>query len=242
MDQSVIIVRLTIHRKYSPYFVCAVLNSKIAHHWFFQQKRQGEQLQIDKEVLLTFPIRSIAFVAPEKDLQNLLEKLKKIVEGEKFDKVLEIVENCLPKSRKGNFIAEKEKSDVVHDLLAFLAERMIEMNKENQRLIKEFLNWLEGEILKGSIEGLKNKTKIKEFYRYDLDSLIEVLKKNRLLPKLLAFDDPRYEILKKSYDATISILAPLKQKIAAMDNLIDPIVYKLYRLTEEEIKIVEEKT
>jgi hypothetical protein len=28
----------------------------------------------------------------------------------------------------GNFIAEQEQSDVVHDLLAFLAERMLEMN------------------------------------------------------------------------------------------------------------------
>ena len=36
---------------------------------------------------------------------------------------------CLPKDAAGNFIAEQEKSDVVHDLLAFLAERMLEMNK-----------------------------------------------------------------------------------------------------------------
>jgi hypothetical protein len=36
---------------------------------------------------------------------------------------------CLPKGASGNFLAEGEKSDVVHDLLAFLAERMLEMNK-----------------------------------------------------------------------------------------------------------------
>jgi hypothetical protein len=30
----------------------------------------------------------------------------------------------------GNFLAEQEWSDVVHDLLAFLAERMREMNKQ----------------------------------------------------------------------------------------------------------------
>ena len=36
----------------------------------------------------------------------------------------------LPKDGAGSFIAKKEKSDVVHDLLAFLAERMLEMNKQ----------------------------------------------------------------------------------------------------------------
>jgi hypothetical protein len=49
------------------------------------------------------------------------------------------VEVCLPKDEAGNFIAGLEKSDVVHDLLAFLAERMLEMNKQKQKEIKGFL-------------------------------------------------------------------------------------------------------
>jgi hypothetical protein len=40
------------------------------------------------------------------------------------------VDACLPKDASGNSIAEKEKSDVVHDFLAHLAERMLEMNKQ----------------------------------------------------------------------------------------------------------------
>ena len=125
-------------------------------------------------------------------------------------------------------------------MLAFLAERMIEMNKEKQKLTKGFLVWLEREIVRGSIENLKNKTKIKEFHDYDFDALIEVLRQNRLLPKLIAFGDQRQEALKKAYEATMSSLTPLKQKIAATDNLIDQIVYQLYGLMEEEIKVVEE--
>jgi len=53
------------------------------------------------------------------------------------------VEACLPKDEAGNFIASQEKSDVVHDLLAFLAEKMLEMNKQKQQEIKGFLGWLE---------------------------------------------------------------------------------------------------
>jgi hypothetical protein len=36
----------------------------------------------------------------------------------------------LPKDEAGNFVVSQERSDVVHDLLAFLAERMLEMNKD----------------------------------------------------------------------------------------------------------------
>ena len=39
----------------------------------------------------------------------------------------------------------------------------------------------------------------------------------------------------------ISTLLPIKEKLRRTDWLIDQIVYKLYGLTEEEIKIVEER-
>ena len=223
-------------------FILALINSPLISFYLqrilFSKTTETSRV-MDEPYIGVCPIRHIAFVTPKNERQRLIEKLKTEVEANRFDEALAMVEECLSKDKEGNFITEKEKSDVVHDLLAFLAERMIEMNKEKRRLIKEFLTWLEREIVKGSIDDLKNKTKIKEFYQYDLDSLIEVLKQNRFLPKLLAFYDPRYEVLKKAYDVTISILTPLKQKIAATDNLIDQIVYKLYNLTEEEIKIVE---
>ena len=36
-----------------------------------------------------------------------------------------------------------EQSGVVHDLLAFLAEQMIELNKQKQKEIQGFLGWVE---------------------------------------------------------------------------------------------------
>jgi len=58
-DQAVLIIRLTKHTQISPYFAVAILNSKLAHFWLFQQKRQGNQLQVDKEVLLHFPFHNV---------------------------------------------------------------------------------------------------------------------------------------------------------------------------------------
>ena len=54
----------------------------------------------------------------------------------KHAEILAAVEACLPKDDAGNFIADREKLDVVHDLLAFLAERMQKKNKQKQREIR----------------------------------------------------------------------------------------------------------
>jgi adenine-specific DNA-methyltransferase len=58
-DQAVLIIRLKKHTQISPHFAVAILNSKVGHFWLFQQKRQGSQLQVDKEVLLHFPFPNV---------------------------------------------------------------------------------------------------------------------------------------------------------------------------------------
>ncbi len=42
------------------------------------------------------------------------------------------------------------------------------------------------------------------------------------------------------FNTSVGTLAPLLNKIRVTDELIDAIVYRLYGLTEEEIKIVKE--
>lgn len=49
-------------------------------------------------------------------------------------------------------------------------------------------------------------------------------------------------MLERQFAESLSILEPLKAGIKATDELIDEIVYKLYGLTEGEIKMVKEKT
>ena len=45
-------------------------------------------------------------------------------------------------------------------------------------------------------------------------------------------------MLENHFTKSMSILEPLKVRIKATDELIDEIVYRLYGLTEEEIRIV----
>ncbi len=147
-----------------------------------------------------------------------------------------------------NFVSQRlsaapEESDVVHDLLAHLAERMIEMNKEKNAEIKGFLRWLEGEI-GAPVEELTNKTALKEYYdyKYDFETFVKVLAKNKKKLKE-GYDPTRREPkdkLEKEYNASLNKLTPLLRRIEVTDGLIDQIVYKLYGLTEDEIRIVEE--
>jgi hypothetical protein len=140
-------------------------------------------------------------------------------------------------SRESGPDIEREQSDVVHDLLAHLAEQMIEMNKQKQAIVNGFLGWLEVEILNGSVEEQKNKTKIKAFHEADFESLLEVLKKNRVVPS--PCPSRIRDAIQKEFNVAMEKLRPLKAKIAATDRLIDLVVYRLYGLTEGEVTVVE---
>ncbi len=109
--------------------------------------------------------------------------------------------------------AKPEESDVVHDLLAYLAEQMIEMNKKKNAEIKGFLDFLKGEI-GAPIEELSNKTAIQEYYKYEFQKLIDVLVKNK--KKLKAGYDPKdpdpYRHLLKWHTDSVGKLAPLLKR------------------------------
>jgi len=166
------------------------------------------------------PIRRISFTTPAPERARLGAELQELYHAEKFDEILSIVEACLPKDAEGNFIPEQERSDVVHDLLAFLAERMLEMNKEKQQEIKGFLGWLEGEI-RARIEDLLPKTKIQSYYDYDYDEFHAVLKKNKKRLSINPSSREKSELLKDEFGKSVAKLLPLREQIERTDRLID---------------------
>ena len=81
------------------------------------------------------PIRQITFTTSSGERTQIFEKSKQLYEsylsqGDKAS-VLEFVEHQLTQT--------PERADVIHDLLAFLAEQMIVMNKEKHEEITGFL-------------------------------------------------------------------------------------------------------
>ena len=235
--------RITSQLPDLPYTLAIIASSLIA--WYFREifatgTLQGSYSHTYPKQVRDFPIRRISFTTPAPERARLVAELQQLYAEGKHDEILAGVESLLPKDEAGNFITEQEKSDVVHDLLAFLAERMLEMNKQKQQEIRGFLDWLEG-YLGAKIEDLKPKTKILSYYESDYESLLAVLKKNK---KRLAVDPSRREpgeLMRAEFEGSMSKLGPLRERIEETDELIDAVVYRLYGLTDEEIEIVEGK-
>lgn len=147
-----------------------------------------------------------------------------------------------------------EQSDVVHDLLAFLAEEMIRLNREKQAEMKSFLTWLEAELKvepdnKGNtgIEALTGKARLKNYLgdyqkaepEVPFEELWKILQKNKARIGCKLTHEFMAE-LRDAYERSLAKLRPVKERLCLTDKLIDQIVYRLYGLTPEEIKIVEE--
>ena len=232
-----------VGRQVSTAFLVAIMNSRFtswyAYDFIFNQAVRSMDLY--PAYVGRVPIRRISFTTPEGERKQLLKQGKGLyqeyLQSQDWSKVLAFVAQRLPQKPDGAPDMEHEQSDVAHDLLAFLAEEMTRLHKKKQSRIKDFLNWLEKEVLKGSVENQKNKTKIKDFHENTFEDLLDILKKNRAIP------DPcpsnTRDTVAGEFIATMTVLTPLKTHIRATDTLIDQMVYRLYGLTDEEIAMVE---
>jgi len=226
-------------------YLCALFNSALLSlvysEYFGALRMSGGYFQFQAPQLDVLPVRVINFTTPKEQRGQLLEEARKLyqeyLDNQNWDKILAFVFERLPVNEDGIPDMKHAQSDVVHDLLAFLAEEMTRLNKEKQSRIKDFLTWLEKEILKGSVEDQRNKTKIKGFHEETFESLLDILKKNKAVKDPCPAD--MRDTIAGEFSAAVKALAPLKSRIEATDKLIDQIVYKLYGLTDDEIAIVE---
>ena len=143
------------------------------------------------------------------------------------------------------------ESDVVHDLLAFLAEQMIDLNKRKQAEVQRFLGWLEGRLAiipkngATGIDSLTGKTILQSYLgdyqkgepaRPWADFYYRLHQNRRRFHASL--EEVKGEI-EREYEASLAVLLPIKLQLASTDTLIDKIVYQLYGLTDAEIEIIE---
>lgn len=267
------------HKEYSSFYLLGLLNSSyLKSYWqdnFYDRKQTFPKIK--GTYLLQLPIRSIAFTTSNVEREKRLKEMKELYEeylGNKdWGQILSYVNACLSKShipdsellKKYNADplnkdwqipegAVWEQSDVVHDILAFLAEQMMEMNNEKQKEIKGFLGWLESRLkirpdVKGNtgIEALSGKTQIKNYLgdyqkgeeHLSFEEFWKILERNKAKIQANLKSRELFETVKTEYEKSLSRLLPLKEKLRKTDWLIDQIIYRLYGLTAEEIKLVE---
>lgn len=119
-------------------FILAIFNSRLMS-FYHRRVFLDVALQRFQKVLIkdakTFPIRHVEFRTPQTKRAALVEKAEQLYErslaNENSENVLAFVAEQLA--------AKPERSDVVHDLLAFLAERMTILNHEKRTAAKQFL-------------------------------------------------------------------------------------------------------
>jgi hypothetical protein len=152
--------------------------------------------------------------------------------------------------------AEPEQADVIYDLLAHLAERMIAMHQQKQERVEAFWLDLEGVTDADTFEALSEHGKW-EASLWEAKACRPFVDKEsrstRHLDESLGWNEDCFKVFAKMLAESISNLSKvigvyrdhhpdfraLVRRIAATDHLIDLIVYQLYGLTEEEIAVVE---
>ena len=125
-------------------------------------------------------------------------------------------------------------------MTAFLAERMTALNREKQVAAKQFLTDLK-DFHGIDALALNPKTKLDQFWKLEAAELFAHLKKNvrALAGQNVRLNDTDEEKIRGRFQKSKEKLLPLETQIAFIDLLIDQVVYRLYDLTPEEIKLVE---
>jgi hypothetical protein len=216
--------------KFNLHYLTALLNSKFMAElyaaYFGALRMSGGYFQFQAPQLRVLPICQVEFTTPSAERKRLTTKARALYESSlstKTNAILDFTEKELA----------TKHADVIHDLLAFLAGQMTELNKDKQTTAKTFLADLK-DFHGIEARSLTPKTKLDEFWKLETAGLFAHFQANKIRIKESDEEKIRVRFLKAK-----DKLVPLDSQINSTDELIDQIVYLLYGLTEDEIKIVE---
>jgi len=236
-------------------YLLSLLNSQLIFYIIssLAVNRRGGYLEWKVQYVEHIPIRRINFTTSSEERASYFEKARNLhayyLDENDQQCVLDFVDHRLSQ--------QPEESDVVHDLLAFFAEEMIRLNNEKRTIQREFLDWLvstlkilpdkEGRV---GIDALTGKAKLFDYpgdYQKDepalsTEELLELLRKNKNRLGVSLNNAGLVDTIEKMYEENLQRVLPLKETLRKTDILIDMVVYRLYGLTEEEIRVVEGKT
>ncbi|MGA2863139.1 MAG: TaqI-like C-terminal specificity domain-containing protein [Verrucomicrobiota bacterium] len=238
-DVGFVTTNLVYHAHCSdPHFLCALVSSRLLNFWY-RTAFQNDEIKfphVQKSHLVRIPIRRIAFTTPAAKRAALLAKAQTFYERAMPDGdsagILAFVDEQLR--------AQPERADVVHDLLAFLAEQMLDLNRRQHAAARQFLADLK-DFHGIDARALNPKTKLDKFWKLDTAEVFAHLSRNRkaLAAAKLELDEAAENKIRSRFEQSRAAILPLESQIASTDRLIDEIVYRLYGLTPEEKALVE---
>ncbi len=237
---------VTLNRQlvdYSYLYICALLNSQIAT-WYIRKistRFRGNYVSANKQFLSKIPVFNITFTTPAAERERLTRQAIAAYDAGDSAGLMGQAQAAIA----------ADQTDVVHDLLAHLAQRMIDLNKAKQTEVRRFLGWLEGRLKiqpkndETGIDSLKGKSIIQNYLGDYQKGAGPVgwrdfhyrLHENRGR-YAVALSDVEGQI-EQEYEKTLQTLLPIKADLSRTDALIDKIVYRLYGLSDAEIELIE---
>jgi len=207
--------------------VLALLNSSL---WEWRFRLTSTNNHVNAYEIDGMPVPQFSLTTPKTKRVVHLGKARLLYQGgledEKSEAVLAFVAE--------QFAAKPERADVVHDLLAFLAEQMTALTQQKCAIAKQFATDLKD--CQGiDFHSLKPKTKLDEFWKLEMSEVFAHLRANNV-----RFKFPDEDAIRARFQHVKGQLVSLETQIAFTDELIDQIVYRLYGLTAEEIQLVED--
>jgi len=220
----------------------ALLNSKLLE-WRFQITSTNNHVSTNE--IASLPIPRINHTTPRDRHAQLVKKGHKLYErclSEGHACVLEFTAHHL----------DLNETDVIHDLLAFFAQQMIDLNKQKQAEVKRFLDWLEKKLRivpksddSTGLDSLTGKTIIQgylgDYQKGEPETAFEDFyfrlhqNRGRIRVTLTAIKAE----LENEYRKSLDLLLPIKTQLSTTDALIDRVVYQLYGLTNDETRLIE---
>lgn len=195
--------------------------------WYYRtvsMEHHGRALaQVDIDMLALLPVRRISFTTSLDERKHLVCTAQQLYEQcvacHTVDNIMAFVQERLAHV--------PEQSDVVHDLLAMLAQELIDTNRHLAQEVKSFVSWLEA-LLGTTVDRLTHKAKLQAYYRYDADVLLDVVCHNRAKLTIDPDDENIRTCLETRCRADLVRLAPLMQRLAMTERVLDAVVYVLY--------------
>jgi hypothetical protein len=245
--------------QYRPLYLLSLINARLFSYYVLSGSMIAQRDDYPKLSLAevrSWPIYPIALTTPSEERARLVEEGLKHEERERarmtrnaqdtfvsFADFRGFRDSVFGRWLDARLSADPEQADVVHDLLAHLAERMIEMHKEKQAEVQAFLGWL-ADYTGRPVDDWVLKTYLRQYYEHDWAEMQRILKRNqRKLPQVDldvdAYQNEPAQKIREAWETSMDTLRPLLKDIEATDRLIDRIVYRLYGLTEEEVGVVE---
>jgi type I restriction-modification system DNA methylase subunit len=216
-------------------YLLSIVNSRLMI-WYYNVLL-SDKLSVVPNHVKNLPIHRISFGMRTREKTDLLEKGIKLYRLHLEGGSLSVWHEYLL-----DMLSVSGESEVVHDLLAYLAEQMTVMHREKNNSRSAFIAWMESPVGLGiKVDELSNKTKILEFHTSSHISSVDACGEiERVLAENhVRLGNEQLSRLREEYAKAASTIAPLIDNISRTDLIIDLAVYCLYGLTPDEIAVVE---